>query len=44
MPPKLTVEHVYKVFGPAPGDAIERVERGETKDQIFEATGMTVGV
>lgn len=42
--PKLTVENVYKVFGPNPGDAIERVERGERKDDIFEETGMTVGV
>ncbi len=42
--PKLTVENIYKVFGPDPDDAIQRVERGETKNDIFAATGSTVGV
>lgn len=44
MTDKLTVEHVYKVFGPQPKRAIERVEKGQTKDEIFAETGMTVGV
>lgn len=42
--PKLTIENLYKVFGPEPQDAIRRVERGENKNDIFAATGSTVGV
>jgi len=41
---KLSVEHVYKVFGAHPKRALERIEKGQTKDEIFAATGMTVGV
>ena len=41
---KLSVEHVYKVFGAHPKRALERIERGEGKDTIFAETGMTVGV
>ncbi|NNC24359.1 glycine betaine/L-proline ABC transporter ATP-binding protein ProV [Salinisphaera sp. USBA-960] len=44
MNPKLTIENLYKVFGPEPQDAIRRVERGENKNDIFAATGSTVGV
>jgi glycine betaine/proline transport system ATP-binding protein len=41
---KLSVEHVYKVFGAHPKRALERIGKGQTKDEIFAATGMTVGV
>jgi glycine betaine/proline transport system ATP-binding protein len=41
---KLSIENVYKVFGAQPRRALERIERGEGKDEIFAATGMTVGV
>ncbi len=41
---KLAIEHIYKVFGNQPRRALERIERGEGKDEIFAATGMTVGV
>ncbi|MDA3923017.1 MAG: glycine betaine/L-proline ABC transporter ATP-binding protein ProV [Salinisphaera sp.] len=44
MTTKLSVKNVYKVFGPDPKDAMKRVKRGETKDQIFAETGATVGV
>lgn len=44
MSTKLSVEHVYKVFGANPKRALERIERGEGKDEIFAATGMAVGV
>lgn len=44
MSTKLSVENVYKVFGAHPKRAIERIEGGESKDDIFAATGMTVGV
>lgn len=41
---KLSIEHVYKIFGPHPRRALERLRNGEGKDDIFAATGMTVGV
>lgn len=41
---KLSVEHVYKIFGAHPKRAMERVKKGQGKDQIFAETGMTVGV
>ncbi|MGN8157914.1 glycine betaine/L-proline ABC transporter ATP-binding protein ProV [Salinisphaera sp. RV14] len=41
---KLSVEHVYKIFGAHPKRALERVNKGQGKDQIFAETGMTVGV
>ncbi|AWN16373.1 glycine betaine/L-proline ABC transporter ATP-binding protein ProV [Salinisphaera sp. LB1] len=41
---KLSVEHVYKIFGAYPKRALERVNKGQGKDQIFAETGMTVGV
>lgn len=44
MSTKLSVEHVYKIFGAHPKAALERIKRGESKDEIFAATGMTVGV
>ena len=44
MSTKLSVDHVYKVFGAHPKRALERIEKGQTKDEIFAATGMTVGV
>ncbi|MES1924665.1 glycine betaine/L-proline ABC transporter ATP-binding protein ProV [Salinisphaera sp. T31B1] len=44
MSTKLSIENLFKVFGPRPQAAIERVRAGQTKDQIFADTGMTVGV
>lgn len=41
---KLAVESLYKVFGSEPAEAMRRVEAGQRKAEIFEATGMTVGV
>jgi len=41
---KLAVKGVYKIFGGNPKEALERIERGEDKDTIFAATGLTVGV
>lgn len=41
---KLTVRNVYKIFGANTGDALKRLEKGETKEQIFAETGLTVGV
>jgi len=44
MTAKLTVENVYKIFGNDPAGALERLRRGQTKEEIFEETGQTVGV
>ncbi len=44
MTTKLSVEHIYKIFGAHPKRALERVKKGQGKDQIFAETGMTVGV
>ncbi|GHA31272.1 glycine/betaine ABC transporter ATP-binding protein [Devosia pacifica] len=44
MTAKLRVQNVYKVFGDAPQEALTRLEKGESKEQIFSETGLTVGV
>lgn len=41
---KIQVKEVTKIFGSKPQEAINRLQRGEGKDQIFTDTGMTVGV
>lgn len=41
---KLEVRHLYKVFGGDPEPAFERLEKGIHKTEIFEQTGLTVGV
>src|SRR5699024_3096608 len=41
---KVAVENLYKIFGPNPADAMRRLEQGQDRAEIFEATGMTVGV
>ncbi len=44
MEPKLTVKDVYKVFGDSPDEALNLLQQGKTKEEIFEQTGQTVGV
>ncbi|MGR6871461.1 glycine betaine/L-proline ABC transporter ATP-binding protein ProV [Pseudomonas sp. HK3] len=44
MKTKLSIQHVYKIFGKNPKKAMRMVEQGKTKDQIFAAIGQTVGV
>ncbi|MBN2965347.1 glycine betaine/L-proline ABC transporter ATP-binding protein ProV [Sulfurospirillum sp. T05] len=41
---KLIVSNVYKVFGDHPQRAIKMLKQGIDKDEIFEKTGMSVGV
>lgn len=41
---KLEVKNLYKVFGEHPKRAFELLESGMNKDQIFDKTGLTVGV
>lgn len=40
----LEVKNLYKVFGDRPEDAFPLLQKGLDKDQIFEQTGLTVGV
>lgn len=44
MQPLLNVKGLYKVFGENPKDAFPLLKSGLNKDQIFEKTGLTVGV
>lgn len=44
MKPKLSVRHLFKVFGDYPEDAFRFLKEGFTKDEIFEKTGQTIGV
>ncbi|RXJ86122.1 proline/glycine betaine ABC transporter ATP-binding protein ProV [Arcobacter sp. CECT 8985] len=41
---KLVVKNVYKIFGSHPKKAIKLLEQGINKDEIFNKTGMTIGV
>ncbi|MBC2725536.1 MAG: glycine betaine/L-proline ABC transporter ATP-binding protein [Desulfosporosinus sp.] len=41
---KILVKEVSKLFGDNPQEALKRLEKGESKNQILEDTGMTVGV
>ena len=44
MTDKVVVEHLYKVFGEHPQEALRLLEQGVDKEQIFERTGQTIGV
>jgi len=44
MSEKIVVKNLYKVFGPNPQRAFKLIERGYSKDEIFEKTGLNVGV
>ena len=44
MAEKVVVRNLYKVFGPHPAQAMELLRQGQGKEQIFEQTGMVVGV
>lgn len=41
---KIVVKNLYKVFGPDPERAMQMLKSGLGKDQIFQQTGMVVGV
>ncbi len=41
---KLSVKKVSKLFNDESGEGLARLERGETKEQIFRQTGVTVGI
>ncbi|MFQ3545500.1 glycine betaine/L-proline ABC transporter ATP-binding protein [Halobacillus rhizosphaerae] len=41
---KIEVNNMTKIFGAHPHKGLERLNKGEQKDQILEETGLTVGV
>src|SRR5690554_697609 len=44
MKTKISGNNIYKVFGENPSAALDLLAAGKNKDQIYEATGHTVGV
>ncbi|MGE8114195.1 quaternary amine ABC transporter ATP-binding protein [Pseudomonas sp. NPDC086566] len=40
----LSIKHIYKVFGSHPAEAMQMVEAGFSKKEIFENTGQVIGV
>ncbi|KQN76412.1 glycine betaine/L-proline ABC transporter ATP-binding protein [Devosia sp. Leaf64] len=44
MTSKISVKNVFKIFGEKPGRALEMLKSGQSKNDIFEATGQTIGV
>lgn len=42
--PKISIKNLYKVFGSSPQKGMELLSKGKTKEDIYEATGLTVGV
>lgn len=41
---KISVQEIYKIFGPQPDQVLERARQGESKEKILEETGHTVGI
>ena len=44
MPDKVVARNLYQIFGPDPALAMQLLGQGRTKEQIFQHTGMVVGV
>ena len=42
--PKIVIRNLYKIFGQSPHKAMSLLNSGKTKEEIYEATGLTVGV
>tara|TARA_Y100001960_G_scaffold286158_1_gene323278 strand:+ start:2273 stop:3499 length:1227 start_codon:yes stop_codon:yes gene_type:complete len=42
--PLIEISGLYKVFGPKAASVMERVKRGDSKDQVLAETGHTVGL
>lgn len=40
----INVEHISKVFGPSPREALDRLDRGEDQDSIRKATGNVIAL
>jgi len=41
---KISIENVYKIFGPEPLSVLDRVKAGASKTDILEETGHTIGI
>ena len=41
---KISIENVYKIFGPDPQSVFDRVKAGASKSEILESTGHTIGI
>ena len=41
---KIIINNLYKIFGQNPRKGLELIEQGKTKEDIYEMTGLTVGV
>ena len=41
---KIVIKNLFKVFGDAPQNGLKLLEKGLSKDEIYEQTGLTVGV
>ena len=41
---KIIINNLYKIFGQNPRKGLELVKKGKTKEEIYEMTGLTVGV
>ena len=41
---KISIENVYKIFGPEPLSVLDRVKGGASKTEILEETGHTIGI
>jgi glycine betaine/proline transport system ATP-binding protein len=41
---KIEIKNLYKVFGSDPGKGLKLLEKGMSKDEIYEKTKLTVGV
>jgi glycine betaine/proline transport system ATP-binding protein len=44
LPAKVEIEHLYKIFGPSPEEAIKLLKDGASKDSILQSTSNIVGV
>lgn len=44
MSAKLKVKEVFKIFGDRPKEALSLLNKGESKEAIFQTTGQTIGV
>ncbi|MDQ0315587.1 quaternary amine ABC transporter ATP-binding protein [Amorphus orientalis] len=42
--PKISIEHVYKIFGEDPQSVLPQVEAGADKREILEQTGHVIGI
>ena len=40
----VVVENLYKIFGPNPERAFDLINQGKGKEEVFEETGLTIGV